>query len=86
MAQQEERKPYWRQTKVLMAVCVAPAVAALVGIPYWIGFIQPMSILGLPIGYLLALHGAVIGGIAVIARFSTAQDNIDRWHGTHEDA
>ncbi len=85
MADGIERKPYWRQTKVLMLVVLFVPCLLLVGLPYWIALIGPYAIAGLPITYLIAVHGIVLVAIAAVARFAAVQEQIDRWHGTHED-
>ena len=85
MTENGERKPYWRQSKMLMVTSLVWPCLLLVGIPYWFGMLGPYSLAGLPIGYLLAVHGVVLLSIVVIARFATVQEQVDRWHGTHED-
>ena len=81
----EQRKPYWRETKLLMLACLVTPCAMLMGLPYWVGLAGTGSIAGLPVGYLIAVHGVVIAVIAAVARFVLVQERIDRWHGTHED-
>jgi putative solute:sodium symporter small subunit len=85
MADGVERKPYWRQTKVLMLFTLAWPCLFLVGLPYWLSMLKPMSLAGLPIGYLVAVHGVVLVCIGVVARFAAVQERIDRWHGAHDD-
>jgi putative solute:sodium symporter small subunit len=85
MADGIERKPYWRQTKGLMLITLALPCLLIVGLPYWLFLIKPISLVGFPIGYLIAVHGVVLVCIAVVARFSLAQERIDHWHGAHED-
>ena len=68
----------------MLTSLVLPCVL-LVGLPYWIGRVGSYFLAGLPLGYLLAVHGVVIVTIAAAARFAAVQERIDRWHGTHED-
>jgi putative solute:sodium symporter small subunit len=79
------RKPYWRQTKVLMLTTLLWPCLILLGLPYWNSILGPYTIAGLPLGYVLAVHGVVLVCIAVVARYALIQDQIDRWHGTHDD-
>ena len=84
MTETTQRKPYWRQTKMLMISSLVLPCVLLIGLPFWITRLDAITFLGLPAGFLLAVHGVVIVAIAAVARFAVTQEQIDRWHGTHD--
>ena len=80
------RKPYWRQTKLLMLSTLGLPAVLIVGLAYWVDRSGSMSVAGMPLGFLLAVHGVVVVSIAAVGRFAIIQERIDRWHGAHDDA
>lgn len=85
MIEKSRRKPYWRQTKLLAAVALVPPILLILGLPYWVGRLASVSLIGLPAGFLLAVHGVVVVIIAAAAYFVRQQEIIDRSHRAHED-
>ena len=86
VAETTQRKPYWRQTKTLMVSSLALPCILLIGLPDWVTRLDSVSVIGLPLGFLLAVHVVVIVVIAAVARFAMTQEQIDRWHGTHDNS
>lgn len=85
MIEKRRRKPYWRETKMLtFGTLVVPGIAMLV-LPFWSDELSGPTVIGFPVGYLLASHVAILVAVAAAARFIMRQDEIDHWHGAHED-
>jgi putative solute:sodium symporter small subunit len=85
MIEGRQRRPYWRETKILvLATLILPGIVMLV-LPFWSDELSGPTVIGCPVGYLLASHVAILVAIAAAARFIVRQDEIDRWHGAHED-
>lgn len=83
MKRKTHRRPYWRETKRLAVLTLGlTALAVLFAL---FGPRLDGTLLGLPIGYLLAFHGALILCLVTVARFAVRQDEIDQWHGAQED-
>lgn len=80
------RKPYWRQTKLLMLSSLALPVLLIAGLVFWVRDLGGLVLGGMPAGFLLAVHGVALVSIAAVARFAVTQERIDRWHGAHDDA
>jgi len=85
MIERNERKPYWRHTKVQMLTSLLPFVLAIIVLPAYADALNDKRILGIPLGYFLACHGLVVIAFATVAAFVNRQDAIDHWHGAHED-
>ena len=85
MAEIIRGKPYWRQTKLLMASSLAVPLLLIGGIAYWIGRAGDVTLAGMPLGFFLATHGVVVVAIGAVARYAVIQDRIDRWHGANDD-
>ena len=84
MKRKTHRRPYWRETKrlaVLSLTAVLLAPLSIVAAP----LLGARSLLGLPLGYMLALHGGIVICLVAVARFAVRQDEIDQWHGAQED-
>jgi putative solute:sodium symporter small subunit len=85
MIEGKQRKPYWRETKMLVVgTLILPGIVMLI-LPFWSDELAGPTVIGFPVGYLLASHVAVLVAVAAAARFILRQDEIDRWHGAHED-
>jgi putative solute:sodium symporter small subunit len=80
-----KRKPYWRETKSLMLLSLLMPAIGIVTLPFWIERLAPFTLFGFPLGFFLAGNGVVIAVLLIAAWFSAKQDEIDRWHGAHED-
>jgi putative solute:sodium symporter small subunit len=78
------RRPYWRETKRLAVLTLALAAFA-VSIALFAHRFAGQSLLGLPLGYFLTLHGGIALCLIAVARFAVRQDEIDQWHGAQED-
>ncbi|HEY5827974.1 MAG: DUF4212 domain-containing protein [Hyphomicrobiaceae bacterium] len=85
MMERNERKPYWRHTKMQMLASLLPFVLAMIVLPLYAEALNEKRILGIPLGYFLACHGLAVIGFVTIAVFVNRQDAIDHWHGAHED-
>jgi len=79
------RKPYWRQTKLLMLSSLALPALLIVGLASWVARAGDLTLAGMPLGFFLAVHGVVLVVIAAATRFAIIQERIDRWHGAHDD-
>ena len=86
MTETIRRKPYWRQTKLLMLSSLALPTVLTVGLAFWVGRLNTLTLAGMPAGFLLAVHGVALVSIAAVARFAVTQERIERWHGTQDDA
>ncbi len=83
MKRKTHRRPYWRETKRLAVLTLGlTALAVLLGL---IGPRFGGTLLGMPLGYFLALHGSLVICLVAVARFAVRQDEIDQWHGAQED-
>ena len=83
MKRKTHRRPYWRETKRLAVLTLA-----LTALTVFLSLIGPGfggTLLGLPLGFFLALHGSVVICLIAVARFAVRQDEIDQWHGAQED-
>ena len=85
MIERNERKPYWRHTKVQMLTSLLPFVAAMIVLPLYADSLNDKRILGVPLGYFLVCHGLILIAFVTIAVFINRQDAIDHWHGAHGD-
>ena len=85
MIERSTRKPYWRETKALATASLLLPVAAVLTMPLWIGWASQWTLIGLPLGFVLAVHGLVLLAVAAAARFVGRQDEIDQWHGAHDE-
>ena len=85
MIERNERKPYWRHTKVQMLTSLLPFVVAIIVLPLYADALNDKRVLGVPLGYFLVCHGLIVIAFVTIAAFVNRQDAIDRWHGAHED-
>lgn len=85
MKRRTHRRPYWRETKRLAVATLALAVLCL-ALPLASHWLSHWSLLGLPLGYLAALHGGIVLCVLGVGRFAGRQDEIDQWHGAQEDA
>jgi putative solute:sodium symporter small subunit len=85
MIERNERKPYWRQTKVQMLTSLLPFVVAIIVLPLYADALNDKRVLGVPLGYFLVCHGLIVIAFVTIAAFVNRQDAIDHWHGAHED-
>ena len=85
MIERDQRKPYWRHTKVQMLTSLLPFVLAMIVLPLYADALNGMRVLGIPWGYFLACHGLLVIGFVTISVFVNRQDAIDHWHGAHED-
>jgi putative solute:sodium symporter small subunit len=85
MMERNERKPYWRHTKVQMLTSLLPFVLAMIVLPLYADTLNDKRILGVPLGYFLACHGLTVIAFVTIAVFVNRQNAIDHWHGAHED-
>ena len=81
MIERNERKPYWRHTKVQMLTSLLPFVLAMIVLPLYADALNDKRILGIPLGYFLACHGLIVIAFVTIAVFVNRQDAIDHWHG-----
>lgn len=84
MKRKAHRRPYWRETKRL-AVLALSGAALVVPIALLAPLLEGQTLLGLPLGYMLALHGGIVICLLAVARFAVRQDEIDQWHGAQED-
>lgn len=85
MLEKKRRKPYWRETKMQsMRSLVLPALLFLSS-PFWIERVGAGHYIGLPVSFLLLALGSVVLVVVAAARFVLRQDEIDHWHGAHED-
>ena len=84
MKRKTHRRPYWRETKRLAVMTLVVAGLGLL-VPLFAGWLSQWTLLGLPLGYLAALHGGLVLCLLCIGRFAVRQDEIDQWHGAQED-
>ena len=85
MIERNERKAYWRHTKVQMLASLLPFLLAMVILPIYADAFNDKRVLGMPLGYFLACHGLMVIAFITVAVFINRQDAIDHWHGAHED-
>ena len=83
--EKKRRKPYWRETKMLaFGTLIVPGILMLV-LPFWSDELAGPTIIGFPVGFALAAHAVILVAVAAVARFILRQNEIDHWHGAHED-
>ena len=85
MIERNERKLYWRHTKVQMLTTLLPFVLAMIALPLYSETLNDKRFIGVPLGYFLVCHGLIIIAVVTAAVFVNRQDAIDHWHGAHED-
>jgi putative solute:sodium symporter small subunit len=85
MIERNERRPYWRHTRMQMLTSLLPFVAAMIVLPLYADALNDQRILGVPLGYFLVCHGIAVIAFVTMAAFVNRQDAIDHWHGAHED-
>ena len=81
----EERKPYWRHTKLQMLASLLPFVLLLIVLPLYVDRLNSNKFLGFPLGYFMIAHGLLLIAIFTVASFNNRQDAVDRWHGASEE-
>jgi putative solute:sodium symporter small subunit len=82
---QQRRKPYWRETKTLVGVVLLLPGAAMISLPFWVERVAAANLFGFPLPFLLAGNGVAVLALAAVGWFAAKQDEIDHWHGAHED-
>ena len=85
MLERRQRRPYWRNTRLQMLLCLIVPCVLLPLLPLAITRLNPYVFLGFPVGYLVAAHGFIIAGFLTVVWYVRRQDAIDQWHGAHED-
>ena len=86
MIERKERKPYWRDTKWQMLASLIPFLAVIIILPLYASLLNSNKFLGFPLGYFLCAHGLVLIAVLTVATFVRQQDDIDHWHGAHEES
>lgn len=81
----EERKPYWRNTKLQMLASLLPFLLVLIVLPLYVDRLNSNKFLGFPLGYFMIGHGLLLLAIFTVASFNNRQDAVDRWHGASEE-
>ncbi len=81
----QRRKPFWRETKGLVLLCLIIPAVVIGSLAFWVERLGNQQLLGFPLGFLIAGNGVVLLSLAVVGWFAAKQDEIDRWHGAHED-
>lgn len=85
MIEKKSRRLYWRETKLLsLRTLWIPALVVL-SLPFWTAGLNVIGLAGFTLGYVLLAHVALIVTAVATARFVARQDEIDHWHGAHED-
>jgi putative solute:sodium symporter small subunit len=84
MKRKTHRRPYWRETKRLAVLTLVPAAVALI-VSLFAPSLDGETLLGLPLGYFLALHGGIVLCLVAVGNFAIRQDETDQWHGAQED-
>lgn len=85
MIEREERKLYWRNTKLQMAASLLPFLFVVTVLPLYANNLNAAKFLGFPLGFFLSAHGIFFIAVLTVATFVNRQDVIDHWHGAHED-
>lgn len=85
MLDHRQRKPYWRETKFLVIVSLVLPGLLLIAAPFLVERLGGMRVFGLPLPYFALAHGVVLVLVGAGMRFVLKQDEIDHWHGAHED-
>ena len=86
MIEQDERKPYWKYTKLQVIVSLLPFLILVFVLPIYADSMNHNKFLGFPLGYFLAGHGLWLIAIFTLATYINRQDAIDHWHGANEDS
>lgn len=81
----EERKPYWRHTKLQMLASLLPYLLVMIVLPLYVDRLNSNKFLGFPLGYFMMGHGLLLLAIFTVASFNNRQDAVDRWHGAGEE-
>jgi len=84
--EKDERKPYWRHTKLQIFFSLLPFLILVFVLPIYAESMNHNKFLGFPLGYFMAGHGLWIIAIFTIATHVNRQDAIDHWHGANEDS
>ncbi len=86
LIERDERKPYWRYTKLQMLASVVPFLVLVCVLPMYAEALNAHKLMGFPLGYFLAGHGIWLIALFTMATFVNRQDSIDHWHGANEDS
>ncbi|MCA3322134.1 MAG: DUF4212 domain-containing protein [Roseomonas sp.] len=78
-------KAYWIKTSNLMWIVLAIWFVAGFGIHLIARAINPIHILGFPMGFYMAAQGSLIVFVVALFWFAKRQNEIDEEHGVQED-
>lgn len=76
---------YWRKTSSLMWTVLAIWAIAGFGVHFFAGWINPIHILGFPLGFYMAAQGSLIIFVVGLFWFAKRQNEIDEEFGVQED-
>lgn len=82
---EQDRKTYWRDTKLQMFASIVPYFLAVLALPLYASGLNTKSVFGIPLGYFLLAHCLLFVAAVVTAGFVNRQDAIDDWHDAKED-
>lgn len=76
---------YWKKTSGLMWIVLAIWAFAGFGIHLFAPMLNPIHILGFPLGFYMAAQGSITIFVIMLFWFAKAQDRIDRECGVAEE-
>lgn len=76
---------HWRRTRHLMWTMLALWLFFSFIIHMFVNELNPIVILGFPLGFYMAAQGSLIAFVVMLFAFARLQDNIDRQEGFAEE-
>lgn len=81
----EVGRAYWKKTSTLMWTVLAIWFIAGFGVHLFAPMINPIHILGFPLGFYMAAQGSLIAFVVGLFWFAKRQNEIDEEFGVQED-
>lgn len=78
-------RAYWKKTSTLMWIVLALWFVAGFGVHFFAGALNPIHVLGFPLGFWFAAQGSLVVFVVGLFWFAHRQNRIDEEFGVQED-